>query len=122
MADDLARLQQTLRDFVAERNWEQFHKPKNLAMAVAGEAGELVAEMQWMSDREIADALSTGDLRSRVSQEAADVFIYLLRLAEVCGFDLVRAAHIKIEINEDRYPVDLAKGHARKYDDLEGSD
>lgn len=121
MARDLKQLQQSLRSFAAERDWEKFHTPKNLAMAIAGEAGELAADMQWMDDAEIAEALAAGDLRSKVSHEAADVFIYLLRLSDVCGFDLMEAAEEKIAINQGRYPATLARGNARKYTELGGS-
>jgi dCTP diphosphatase len=105
MADSLAQLASRLRDFAAARAWTQFHTPKNLAMAVAGEAGELVAELQWVPNREIGDLLAARpELRDRIGAEAADILIYLIRLADVTGLDLVSEAHKKIDANEVRYP------------------
>ncbi len=102
MPQDWEVLRQRVHDFAIERDWEQFHTPKNLAMALTGEVGELVTELQWKTDREITEALQSGELRNRIKQEAADVLIYLLRLADVCGFDLLGAAKEKIELNSRR--------------------
>ncbi|MCP2259421.1 MazG nucleotide pyrophosphohydrolase domain-containing protein [Streptoalloteichus tenebrarius] len=107
-----------LGEFAAAREWERFHTPKNLAMALAGEAGELVAELQWLTDEEIRAALAEGPLRDRLADEAADVLLYLVRLCSVCDIDLVAAAHAKIARNERRYPVELARGNARKHTEL----
>ena len=115
---DTARLTAALREFADERRWGQFHRPKNLAMALGGEAGELLAELQWFSDDEVTIQLDGGDLRARLEDEVADVLIYLLRFADVTGIDPVSAAWAKIERNEERYPVELARGNARKYTDL----
>ncbi len=120
MPQDWEVLRQRVHDFAIERDWERFHTPKNLAMALAGEVGELVSELQWQTDQQIAEDLESGGLRSRLKDEAADVLIYVLRLADVCGFDLLGAAEEKIELNSRRYPVHLAKGNARKYDELQG--
>jgi NTP pyrophosphatase (non-canonical NTP hydrolase) len=87
-------------------------------MAIAGEAGELVAELQWTTDAEIDAGLKEGDLKSRLGHEMADVLIYLIRLADVCRIDLVDAAHAKIDLNEARYPVEAARGTAAKYNKL----
>jgi dCTP diphosphatase len=119
MADDLRDLQDLVRRFAAEREWEQFHTPKNLAMAIAGEAGELVAELQWLTPGQIETALVNGTLRERLSSELADVLIYLVRLADVCRIDLIQAALAKVEVNRARYPVDRARGNAKKYTALE---
>lgn len=103
--------------FAADRDWQQFHTPKNLAMALAGEAGELLAEFQWLTPAE--SQLKPGDPRySAVEAEMADVFIYLLRLSEVLGIDLVEAAERKMIINTDRYPVELSRGRSDRPDDL----
>ncbi|TCN39808.1 MazG-like nucleotide pyrophosphohydrolase family protein [Kribbella orskensis] len=118
MQEGLETLRQELAEFAAERDWEQFHTPKNLAMALAGEVGELAAELQWLTDEEIRQGLATGVLRQRVAGEVADVFIYLLRLADVCGIELLSAAHAKVVENRVRYPVEKARGNARKYDEL----
>lgn len=100
--DDLAS---RLRSFADARDWHQFHTPKNLAMAIAGEAGELAAELQWI-DSEASRAAVHEDpgLRDRVSKEMADVLIYLVRLADVAGIDLLDVAHAKVTINETRFP------------------
>jgi dCTP diphosphatase len=119
MADSLDQLRDQLREFADERDWGRFHTVKNLVMAVAGEAGELVAELQWQNDSEIVAQLHRdNELSGRLSDELADILIYLVRLADVCGIDLLSAAERKIEINETRYPVHLARGRASKYDEL----
>lgn len=105
-----------LRQFAAERDWERFHSPKNLAMALTGEAGELVAEFQWLTEAESREL--DPERLARVQQEAADVLIYLVRLADQLGLDLVDAANLKIQSNSERYPVDKSRGNARKYTEL----
>jgi dCTP diphosphatase len=113
MTDSLAHTTQLLRAFAAERDWEPFHTPKNLAMALTGEAGELAAEFQWLTEAE-SRALEPARLE-RVRQEAADVLLYLVRLADKLGFDLVEAARQKVELNAQRYPAEQVRGSARKY-------
>jgi NTP pyrophosphatase (non-canonical NTP hydrolase) len=108
--DDLA---QRLRHFAAARDWDQFHSPKNLAMALVGEAGELAAEFQWLTEAQ-SQAPDTQQL-ARIRAESADVLIYLIRLADKLGFDLLEAAHRKIDANESRYPVDKVRGSAKKH-------
>jgi NTP pyrophosphatase (non-canonical NTP hydrolase) len=112
----LEGLQGQLRSFAAVREWEVFHTPKNLAMAVAAEAGELLGELQWLTDEQIqAELKPGGPLRGRVEGEIADVLLYLARLADVAGIDLLEAATTKLEINETRYPPDTARGTSEKY-------
>lgn len=101
-----------LREFAAEREWGRFHTPKNLAMALAGEAGELLAELQWLTPEESA-SLGAEELNA-VGAEMADVLIYLCRLADVLGVDLLDAAHAKVAANAQRYSVDSARGNALK--------
>lgn len=105
-------LTEALRAFAAERDWEQFHTPKNLAMAVAGEAGELVAEFQWLTPEE--SLALDAERMAAVASEMGDVLIYLSRLADVLGVDLVAAAAAKLEANRARYTVERAKGNAQK--------
>lgn len=112
LAPNLDALTTALREFAAERDWEQFHTPKNLAMALAGEAGELVAEFQWLTAAQSAD-LNT-EQHQAVAEEMADVLIYLCRLADVTGIDLLHAAAAKLESNRTRYTVNTAKGNAQK--------
>lgn len=111
--DRLQALAARLRAFAAARDWEGFHTPKNLAMALVAEAGELVEHFQWLTPEESA-ALAPQRL-AEVELELADVLIYLVRLADRLGVDLGAAAERKIEINERRYPADRVRGSARKY-------
>lgn len=114
MGDRLDDIRERLRVFVAEREWEQFHDPKNLAMAVASEAGELLAEYRWIANVE-ADAWSKKpENKRRVAMEAADVGIALLLLCQRVGVDLVEVMGEKIAINAKSYPVEASRGrHAR---------
>lgn len=102
----LETLTTRLRAFSDARDWHQFHTPKNLAMAIAGEAGELAAELQWLDGESTRTSLLENPaLRDRVSQEMADVLIYLVRLADVAQIDLLEAAHAKVDLNETRFPA-----------------
>lgn len=104
---------QRLRDFATARDWERFHSPKNLAMALSGEVGELVEHFQWLTEDQ-SRGLST-EQRQAVALEMADVFLYLLRLSDKLGVDLIAAARQKIELNERRYPAEQVRGSAKKY-------
>ncbi|ATE62506.1 nucleotide pyrophosphohydrolase [Thauera sinica] len=114
--DTLQALRDALRVFAAERAWEQFHTPKNLAMALSGEAGEVIEHFQWLTAEQSA-ALDAGT-RDAVALELADVLLYLVRLADVLDIDLAQAAQRKMAINALRYPADKAHGRADKYDRL----
>lgn len=114
--DPLASLQAELRKFVAERDWDQFHSPKNLAMALSVEAAELLENFQWLKEEE--SARLAPERLEKVRQEMADVLIYLLRLSDKLGVDLLAAARDKMQLNARRYPADKAKGSMRKYTDL----
>lgn len=109
----LETLAQRLREFADERDWEQFHAPKNLAMALIVEAGELAEHFQWLSEAQ-SRALSD-EAMEEVSLEMADVFIYLVRLADQLGVDLMEAAGRKMEINARKYPAQRVRGRATKY-------
>lgn len=113
MADSLDQLRNRVNQFVEERDWAQFHSPKNLAMAMIVEAAEVVEHFQWMTEQESRqlDAETT----EKVGQELSDTFVYLLRIAEVCGIDLIKAANKKIDLNALKYPVDKVKGSNAKY-------
>ena len=111
---DVDDLQHRLRAFANARDWERFHSPKNLAMAVAGEAGELVDIFQWLTEEESRQL--SEENRLRATEEIADVLIYLLRLGDKLEVDFQKAILDKLEINEQKYPVALAKGNALKYD------
>jgi NTP pyrophosphatase (non-canonical NTP hydrolase) len=109
---DLDALTRLLRQFAEERDWDQFHTPKNLAMALAGEAGELLEVFQWLTPTESA-SLPAQSLEA-ARQEMADVLIYLVRLADKLSVDLEKAAHDKIRLNADKYPVHSSRGNALK--------
>ena len=113
MSEALRALQQRVAAFAAARDWEPFHSPKNLAMALSVEAAELVEEFQWLTEDQ-SRALDA-ERRERVRLELADVFIYLLRIADKLGVDLVAAANDKIALNEKKYPAERVRGDARKY-------
>lgn len=102
---DMAELTERLRDFAAARSWEKFHTPKNLVMALGGEMGELTELFQWLTPEESAAAMADKELSANVLDEMADVLIYLVRLADVLGVDLLAAAEAKIERNETRFPA-----------------
>jgi len=104
-----------LRDFAQDREWEQFHTPRNLAMALSGEAGELLSLFQWLRDEQVSGWLDDPSNRTAVEHEMADVFGYLLRLADVLDVNLEMALRAKIDINAQKYPVELARGNALKY-------
>ncbi len=114
----IRELQGKVAQFARERDWEQFHTPKNLVMALAGEAGELAEIFQWLTPEQSQAAMAKPDQAQAVRREMADVFAYLLRLADVTGVDLEEALVEKIELNRQRYPIDLAHGRADKYTDL----
>ena len=115
--DSLEQLRVRLAEFARERDWEQFHSPKNLAMALAGEAGELLEHFQWLTEEE---SIRLGEQkRLAVSLELADVLIYLIRLADKLEIDLVRSAEQKITINESRYPAARVRGSARRAEEYE---
>src|SRR5262245_43868886 len=99
----LDELAARLREFAAAREWEQFHTPKNLAMALAGEVGELVAELQWLTPEEAAQVMADPEAAARIRSELADVTIYLVRLADLLDVDLIEAARAKLAQSECRY-------------------
>lgn len=113
MADSrLADLQQRIRDFAHDRDWDKFHTPKNLAMAIASEVGELVEIFQWLTPQESARPTLADEHAAAAADELADIAIYLLRLADVLDVDLLAAVEAKIERNERRYPVASVFGRA----------
>ena len=112
----LAPLAQRLLAFAQARDWLQFHSPKNLASALVVEAGELLEPFQWLSDAESRNL--SDDQHLAVAGEMADVLIYLVQLSTAMGVDVVAAAQRKIDLNEQRYPVERSRGHNRKYDAL----
>ena len=114
--DSLIELRDALRRFAVERDWQQFHTPKNLAIALSVEASELLEHFQWLSDAE-SQSLDAPQL-ARVREEIADVLLYLLRLADRLDVDLLAAARDKLALNASKYPADKSRGSSRKYTDL----
>ncbi|NNH72313.1 nucleotide pyrophosphohydrolase [Nocardia uniformis] len=116
------RLQEMVSEFARRRDWEQFHTPKNLVMALTGEVGELSEIFQWLTPEESLAIRHSDAGRSKVDEELADVFLYLVRLADVLDVDLVAVAEAKVRLNERRYPADKARGRAVKYSELDSGD
>jgi NTP pyrophosphatase (non-canonical NTP hydrolase) len=114
--NDLIVLRDQLRRFASERDWDQFHSPKNLASALIVEAAELLEPFQWLTEDQ-SRALSPQQAAA-VRREVADVFIYLVRLADKLDIDLMAAARQKVIENEEKYPVEKARGSSRKYTEL----
>lgn len=118
--DSLEGLNQHLLTFARERDWEQFHSPKNLAMALAGECGELLEHFQWLSEEQSASL--SPEKKQEVGREMADILIYLIRLSQRLDLDLIRAVEEKIAINEQRYPARKVRSDARRASEYENKD
>lgn len=116
MSKEIEHLRDSIQKFVYERDWDQFHSPKNLASALTVEAAELLEHFQWLKEEESKNL--PADKKAKVKAEMADVFIYLVRLADKLDVDLIGAANEKIESNAKKYPVDKSKGNAKKYNEL----
>jgi dCTP diphosphatase len=116
--DSLAHIEGLIAKFSRDRDWDQFHTPKNLIMAATSEIGELAELLQWKSDEEAQEFLSTSMGRERISQEIADVAIYLIRLCQRLDLNFIDVLNMKMSENEMKYPVDKSKGSSKKYTDL----
>ena len=114
---ELEALKLRLREFANERDWDQFHSPKNLSMALIAEVAELVEHFQWLSEEQSAN-LDAEKIHA-VSEELADIQIYLIRIADKLGVDLMDAANKKMDSNERKYPADKVKGSAKKYSEYD---
>jgi dCTP diphosphatase len=114
---DIARIQRDLETFAEERDWNQYHSPKNLAMALSVEASELVEHFQWLTEEQ--SAVPDEAKRQAIASEVADVQIYLLRLADKLGIDIEAAVAAKIRDNHRKYPADRVRGSAAKYTEYE---
>ncbi len=115
---DVKGLSEALAAFAAERDWDQYHSPKNLAMALTGEVGELSEIFQWLTEEASKSVATNPDTATAVREELADVTLYLVRLASVLGVDLNEAVTQKLQKNAGKYPVDKAHGSHKKYDKL----
>lgn len=114
----LPELTRRLLAFRDARDWRQFHTVKNLMLSLALEAAELMEVAQWKTDEQVEASLADPDTRRRLEEECADVFLYLLLLCERVGIDLPKAAVAKMALNEARYPADIVRGTATKYDKI----
>jgi dCTP diphosphatase len=112
---DLAELKLRVREFVAERDWDRFHSPKNLAMALSVEASELVELFQWLTEEESASF--DAEHKRRAAEELADVLWFLVRIADRLDIDLLAAAELKLGQNAKKYPAERVRGQSRKYDE-----
>jgi len=115
--DDLEGLRQRLAAFAAVRDWDQFHSPKNLTMALTAECAELVEHFQWLSEEQ--STTLTPEKIATVRLELADILIYLVRISDKLNVDLLAAAQDKIAINEERYPAEKVRGDARRASEYE---
>lgn len=115
---NLKQIQKFQRQFVKARDWEKFHHPKNLVMALAGETGELVELFQWLSEAESYEIMSSRQRAEAVRHELADIFYYLCRICDLLEVDLEKAFWEKLALNKKRYPVRLARGSRTKYTEL----
>lgn len=118
MKKDLNSLQKQVTEFRDERNWEQYHNPKDLAISLSLEAAELLGIFQWKSLPLVESLLQDAQFKSQISHELADILIYLLLLSERLDIDLYEACAEKIAINREKYPVEKAYGKSTKYDEL----
>ena len=114
----LGELKERIAAFAKARDWEQFHAPKNLAMALASEVGELMEHFLWLDIAESRHLCEDAAKRAQVAEELADILIYDLRFADVTGLDATKAILAKMERNEERYPVRKAKGSSAKYNEF----
>lgn len=111
--NELEKIRLRINQFASDRDWDKFHSPKNLSMALIAEAAELVEHFQWLTEEQSAN-LSPPKLKE-VEEELADIFIYLVRTADKLGINLIEAAQQKIQKNEQKYPADKVKGNSKKY-------
>ena len=116
MSTELDKLRNAVRKFAAERDWDQFHSPKNLAMALSVESAELLEIFQWLTEEESRDL--PPPTKAAAADEIADVLIYLLRIADKLAIDPVAAAQHKMIANAQKYPADKARGNNKKYTEL----
>lgn len=117
-ASTLEELKQRMKQFADDRDWQQFHDLKNLSMALAIEAAELMEHFRWVANTNANALMSDADVAAAIRQEAADVLLLLVQFANVAGIDLMAAAQAKLALNEVRYPIEKSRGVATKYDKL----
>ena len=111
---DIDKIQKRLREFAIARDWEQFHNPKNLTMALSVEVSELLEIFQWSKNGGL-DEIQDEKTKKEIEREIADVFNYIVRLSDILEIDIEKVAHMKIDENEIKYPIEKFKGSSRKY-------
>ena len=114
----LKEIKERVLEFARERDWEQFHSPKNLSMAISAESAELMEHFLWQSSEASCADLEDLKLRSKVEQELADIFIFAIEFANVTGIDIAKIIESKIALNAKKYPIEKAKGRSEKYTEL----
>lgn len=114
---NIEEIQKRLRKFAADRDWEKFHSPKNLTMALSVEVAELVEIFQWSNSGGLEE-IGNPNIRKNIEEELADIFIYLLKISDKLNLDIEKSIHQKIEKNEKKYPIDKSFGSSKKYKDL----
>ena len=112
---DIDKIKNDLRKFAEDRDWEQFHSPKNLTMALSGEVGELTEIFQWLSEEQSKKENIADEDLEKVREEVADILLYIIRLSDKLDIDLEHAVLDKLKINKEKYPIQLSKGNATKY-------
>lgn len=115
MNQDFSYINSAIENFVNDRDWDQFHSPKNLLLALVSEIGELSEVLLWKSDADLENYVKSHSGKDKISEEIADVAIYVIRLAQKLDIDLLDVIDKKININEEKYPIDKSKGNSKKY-------
>lgn len=115
---DLKKLSDEISTFVSDRDWDQFHSVKNLSMALSVEASELMELFQWMTEEQSNAVKSDPNIMAKLEDEVADVFVYLMRILKKTDIDLEKVVRNKMKKNAEKYPVDLAKGNSKKYNEF----
>lgn len=115
MSDAILDITRRLTQFRDDRDWRKFHNLKDLIQSVGIESGELMELTQWKTTQQVENAITDPDFRARLGEELADVFLYVLLVAERSGLDLAEEAHRKVDLNDHKYPVEKARGNAKKY-------
>ena len=116
MTTELKSLTESVRQFAKDRDWDQFHSPKNLACALSVEAAELLEHFEWLSEEQ--SRMLSVDKRGEIIEEVADVFLYLIRLADKLDIDLITSAQRKLLLNAEKYPIEKSRGTSKKYTQL----
>jgi len=115
--EELSSTESAIKDFVGVRDWQQFHTVKNLVPALSSEVGEIADIVRWKTDDELTTFLASADGRTRLGEELAEAFIFLVRTAQVAGIDLASATLEKLTLNDVKYPVESSKGNSRKHNE-----